>query len=75
MIYIWLVCPLLFAFYETDEANSCCKRLWDAFRFQLPLLITLIVLILPTFYLLNQSKVPGATALRVGLVPNEEIDG
>jgi len=32
MIYIWLVCPLLFAFYETDDKNSCCKRLWDAFR-------------------------------------------
>ena len=75
MTYIWLVCPILFAFYETDDNNSCCRRLWDAFRFQLPLLITLVILIVPTFFFLNEVQIPEDKAKLCGLEPNAEIDG
>ena len=32
MFYIWVFSPILFAFYDTDERKSYCKRLWDAIR-------------------------------------------
>ena len=32
MIYVWIIFPLLFAFYDSDETFSICKRLWEAFR-------------------------------------------
>ena len=32
LTFIWIVCPLSFAFYGTNDKDTCCRRLWDAFR-------------------------------------------
>ena len=75
VVYIWITSPILFAYYDTDERRSNFKRLWDAIRIQLPLLITITILILPTFYLINEVRIPADKADLIDEVPNEEIDG
>ena len=32
LTFIWIVCPLIFAFYNTDDTDTYRRRLWDAFR-------------------------------------------
>ena len=32
MTYIWVISPILFAFYESDEKDKPCKRLYTAVR-------------------------------------------
>jgi hypothetical protein len=75
MIQIWIVGPIVFAFYETDEKKTVCARLWDALRLQLPLFITLAVLLVPTFFFCNEVRIPAKQAAMIDKVPNEEIDG
>ena len=62
LFYIWAVCPMLFAFYETDEKDSFCKRLKEAFRLQLPLFITLVVLLVPTYFFASKVVIPNDVA-------------
>ena len=28
MSYIWLVCPIILAFYETEATDTKCSRIW-----------------------------------------------
>lgn len=60
--FIWVIYPLLFALYETDDTDKWLRRLWDALRLQLPLWITLLVLCVPTFWLANEVKIPADVA-------------
>jgi len=73
--YIWIASPVLFAFYETNEKDRFCKRVWDALRIQLPLWLTLLILVVPTFFLLNEVHIPTGPATMLGLETNTEIDG
>ena len=75
MSYIWTASPILFAFYDTDEKKSYCRRLWDAIRIQLPLFITIALLILPTYFLANEIRVPANLSAYINETPNEEING
>ena len=75
LVYIWLICPLLFAFYGTDDKDSCGRRLWDAFRLQLPLLISIIVFLVPTYFWCNRIRIPEHEAALIGVEPNTEVDG
>ena len=75
MTYIWLVCPVFFAFYETNDKDGFCRRFWDAIRLQMPLWITLLTLVLPSFFLANSVKIPANEAKMIDLEPNETIDG
>ena len=61
--------------YDTDEKKSYCRRLWDAIRIQLPLFITILLLILPTFFLANEIRVPAKESAYINETPNEEING
>lgn len=75
LMFIWIVNPLAFAFYETDDSAKCCMRLWEAFRLQLPLWVVLVLLLVPTFFLANKVTIPEEECYLIDVTPNTEIDG
>ena len=48
------------------------KRIWDAFRVQIPVFVFLTTLVLISYFVLNKYTLDEKTALVYGLVPNSE---
>lgn len=58
MVYLWVICPIILAFYETETTDTFCNRLWQALRVQLPLFLFLLIATIPTYFLLNETNIP-----------------
>jgi len=53
LLFIWFFAPIMFAYYETDVVESTFKRICQALRLQLPLILFLLLATIPTYFLLN----------------------
>ena len=53
VIYVWIICPLTFVYYGSNEDVNLSKRLVGAIKVQLPMFITLFLLAIPTYIWLN----------------------
>ena len=74
LLFIWFFAPIMFAYYETD-VESTCKRIFQALRLQLPLILFLLLATIPTYFLLNEVSIPEAKIKYTNLEPNTTVDG
>ena len=75
MFYLWLVVPIMLAFYETEASQTFCSRIWQAFRVQLPLFIFLLLMTIPTYFFLNETVIPADQLDYTNLEVNDQKDG
>ena len=75
LFYLWLMAPIMLAFYETEAAESFCQRTWHAIKIQLPLFLFLIIATVPTYFFLNEVKLDETNCLYTHREPNTTIDG
>ena len=63
IIFVWIVAPLLLVYYESNENDAFIKRVFKALRAQLPMIIILILLVVPTYYSnLDNYNIPAQIA-------------
>ena len=67
VIYVWIICPLTFVYYGSNEDVNLSKRLVGAIKVQLPMFITLFLLAIPTYIWLNQTVIPKELAEAYGI--------
>ena len=70
LIFVWVVAPLLIAFYETDPSAGYAQRVWTSTKVQLPFYLILILLTVPTFYWVNEVTLNQAQCTFLKLDPN-----
>jgi LMBR1 domain-containing protein 1 len=74
LIYVWVICPITIALYESDENDPICKRILFALRIQLPMFFFLLLLAIPTFFFLNKVTVPSEYASTIDCEVNYTDD-
>ena len=54
ILYLWCLFPVVFSYYETEVGESVCRRIGQAVRLQLPLILFLLIATVPTYFLFNE---------------------
>ena len=67
LIYVWIICPLTFVYYGSNEDVNLSKRLVGAVKVQLPMFVALFLLAIPTYLWLNETKIPKKWAEAYGI--------
>ena len=60
LFYLWIMCPLILSFYESDAQDTMCRRWWYAIRLQLPLIVFVIIVTVPSYFLINEVSITGS---------------
>ena len=48
--YVFIIGPLLIVYYGSNENETFLKRIAKSFRAQLPLFVTLLLMVIPTYF-------------------------
>ena len=68
IIFVWIISPLMIVYYESNENETFVRRILKSFRAQLPLLVVLILLVVPTYFSkLNNYVLPVEIATEYGV--------
>ena len=67
MTLVWVVIPIMIFFYESNPNLPFGPRLCDSIKLQLPLILIMLLLIIPSFFWLNTYYLPEKTALKFNL--------
>ena len=75
LIYVWIVCPLTTVFYGANENETLGKKIFKAIKVQMPMFLSLLLLTVPTYFMLNGVNIPEKEASYYGFESNAEHDG
>ena len=70
LIYVWILGPILLVFYESNENDEFVKRVFRAVKVQLPMIFALLALTIPTYFWVNEVRIPQGVADELGLQTN-----